>query len=177
MAHFTLGRALTAQGNHPAAIGELRTALDLNPSFAQAHHGLGVALMLHGQAAEAIPELVSAARLSPHDPYMWLFEAVGAAAHIVLGKFDEAERLGRSAIRRPGAGFWAYGALASALGSLGRIEEARPALDKLLELNPDFSPEWVKGVWIGIDPSYLATYFEGLRKAGLDFSDEQPAKD
>ena len=108
---------------------------------------------------------------------MWAFEAIGALAHIVLGQFEDAERLGRSAIRRPGAGFWAYAALASALGSLGRIEEARPALDKLLELNPDFSPEWVKSIWIGADPLYLATYFEGLRKAGLDIPDEPTATD
>jgi len=79
---------------------------------------------------------------------MWLFEGVRAAAHIALGKFEEAERLSRSAIRRPGAAFWAYASLASVLGSLGRIEEARPALDKLLDLNPDFSPEWVKLVFL-----------------------------
>ncbi len=128
--------------------------------------------MFHGQAGEAVPEFETARRLSPHDPYMWAFEAMGAGAHIVLGQFEDAERLGRSAIRRPGAAFWAYAALASALGSLGRIEEARPVLDKLRELKPDFSPEFFKSVWIGVDPSFTTPYFEGLRKAGMDIPDE-----
>ncbi len=108
---------------------------------------------------------------------MWLFEMATANAHIALGQFEDAEKFARSAMRRPGVGFWAYAALASALGNLARIEEARSALDKLLELKPDFSPEWVKSIWIGADPLYLATYFEGLRKAGLDITDEAAATD
>ncbi len=177
MAHCALGRILTTQGDYPAAIAELRAALELTPSFALAHYGLGIALMFYGQAAEAVPELEMAARLSPHDPYMWLFEMNRAAARIALGQFEDAERLGRSAIRRPGAGFWAYAHLASALGNLGRIEEARPVLEKLFELKPEFSPEFFESVWIGVDPSFTTPYFEGLRKAGLDFPDEPAASD
>jgi len=108
---------------------------------------------------------------------MWLFEMNRAAARIALGQFEDAERLGRSAIRRPGAGFWAYAHLASALGNLGRIEEARPVLEKLFELKPEFSPEFFESVWIGVDPSFTTPYFEGLRKAGLDFPDEPAASD
>ena len=177
MAHCALGRALSSQGDYPAAIAELRTALDLNPSFALAHLGLGVALQFHGQAAQAVLECETAARLSPHDPYMWLFETLGAGAHIAMGQFEDAERLSRSAIRRPGAGFWAYANLASALGSLGRFEEAQPILKKLLELQPDFSPEFFESVWVGVDSSVTEPYFEGLRKAGLDFPDAPAGTD
>jgi TolB-like protein/class 3 adenylate cyclase len=167
-AHCVLGRALTAGGLHSAAIDELRAALDLNPSFAQAHQGLGVALCFDGQAAEAVTEFEAARRLSPHDPYFWAFEAVGAAPHISLGQFQEAARLCRSALRRPGVGFWAYANLASALGNLGHGDEARSMLAKTLELNPDFSREWFDRVWLNVDSSHTTPYFEGLRKAGLD---------
>jgi adenylate cyclase len=172
MPHCTLGRVLTASGDHPAAIAELRTAIDLNPSFAVAHYGLGVALTLQGNAAEAIPEFEMARRLSPRDNYMWAFEAIGAAPHIFLGQFEAAERLGRSAIRRPGAGFWAYAVLASALGSLGQIEDARTALDKLLELQPDFSPELFENFYRNADQSALEYFFAGLYKAGLPDPDQ-----
>jgi adenylate cyclase len=168
VAHCILGRVLTVRGEHPAAIAELRTAIDLNPSFALAYHGLGFAYLTHGQAAEAVPELEMARRLSPHDPQMWNFEAIAAGAHIVLGQFEIAEQLARSAIRRPGAGFWAHAGLASALGRLGRIEEARKSLAKLLELNPDFSQKWFESILIGVDPSLTDSYFEGLYKAGLE---------
>jgi adenylate cyclase len=168
MAHCTLGRGYTVSGDHSAAIAELRTAIDLNPSFALAHHGLGFAYLLHGQASEAAASLEMARRLSPHDPQMWAYEAIGAAAHIVLGQFEIAEQLARSAMRRPSAGFWAQAGLVSALGSLGRIEEARKALDTLLELKPDFSREFFESVMIGADPSLTDSYFEGLYKAGLE---------
>ena len=168
MAHCTLGRTLAASGDHPVAIAELRAALDLNPSFALAHYGLGLALMLSGNAADAVPAFEMARRLSPHDPYMWAFEAIGAGAHIVLGQFEVAEQLARSAIRRPGAGFWVHSTLATALGSLDRIEEARAELQKLLELHPDFSREWFESVLIGVDPLLTDAYFAGLYKAGLD---------
>ncbi len=49
-----------------------------------------------------------------------------------------------------------------------RIEEARTELDKLIELKLDFSREWYESVLIDVDPSLTDTYFEGLRKAGLD---------
>jgi Flp pilus assembly protein TadD len=159
---------LTTNGDNTAAVAEQRTAIDLNPSFAMAHYGLGFALMCRGQAAEAVPEFEMARRLSPHDPYMWLFEAIGAVSHIMLGHFEVAEQLAQSSIRRAGAGFWAHASLASALGSLGRIEEARKALHTLLELQPDFSREWFDSVMIGFDPSLTDSYFDGIHMAGLE---------
>ena len=177
MAHCTLGRILTATGDHRMAIAELRAALDLNPSFALAHYGLALALMLSGHAADSVPEFEMARRLSPHDPYMWAFEAIGAGAHIILGQFEVAEQLARSALLRPGAGFWVHSALAAALGSLGHIDEAQAELQKLLELNPDFSREWFETVLVGADPTLTDAYFEGLHKAGLDASKNTPAAD
>ena len=85
--------------------------------------------------------------------------------------------MGRSAIRRPGAGFWPYAHLATALGRLGRIEEAQPVIDKLRELKPDFSPEFFDRGRIGVDPSFSSPYFQGLRKAGLDIPDEPVVDD
>jgi TolB-like protein/Tfp pilus assembly protein PilF len=168
MAHSTLGRILTTKGDNTAAIEEQRAAIDLNPSFAMAHYGLGLALTLRGQAAEAVPEFEMASRLSPHDTQMWLFETLAAIAHILLGQFEIAEQLARSAIRRPGAGLWAHAALATVLGRVGRVEEARKSLAKLLELKPDFSQEWFESILIGVDPSFTDAIFEGLYKAGLE---------
>ena len=117
-------------------------------------------------------ELAAARQLSPHDPYMWLFEMQTANAYVVMGQFEDAEQFARSAIRRPGAGFWAYAVLASALGNLGRIEEARPVCKELLELKPDFSRKFVEDLFVNVDQSFLAPYFEGLYKAGLHDPDQ-----
>ena len=59
---------------------------------------------------------------------------------------------------------------------LDRREEAKIALDKLLELKPDFSADGFMAVLSPLNPEalrpLLKTWFDGLRKAGLDIPDE-----
>ncbi len=66
--------------------------------------------------------------------------------------------------------------LASALALLDRPEEAKIALDKLLEVKPDFSPHAALAALSPLKPEALRplfkTWFDGLRKAGLDIPDE-----
>ena len=172
MAHCVLGRINTALGDHSYAIGELETAIDLNPSYALAHYGLAVCFLVTGRAEAAIPEFELAEQLSPHDPNLSLFQAVRAAAHNVLGQFQQAEEYARRASRHPRASFWAYAHLAQALAGQGKSEQARAALSTLLEMQPDFSPEFFERIWPNADRTVLAVYFGLLRKAGLDIPDE-----
>jgi adenylate cyclase len=166
IAHFVLGRCSTQMGDHDAAIAALETAIRINPSLAQAHYGLGNALTFGGQPEAALPELELATRLSPHDPSMWAIQVVHAAALLLLNRMDEAEKMARAATRHPSATFWVYVALASALGHLGRTEEAREALAKLLELNPDYSATFAEDMYRGGEKRNSAI-IEGLYKAGL----------
>ena len=181
MAHLALGRVQTLRGEYDAAIAELRTAIDLNPSSALARHGLGLALMLTGQLDEAISELDEAIRLTPRDPYVWAFYAYRAWASVLLGDYEAAVEDARRAIRHPAANFWPHGFLASALALVGRREEAKIALDKLLELKPDFSPDGFMAVLSPLNPEalrpLLKTWIDGLRKAGLDIPDEPATAD
>ena len=177
MAHCVLGRINTALGDHSYAIGELETAIDLNPSYALAHYGLAVCFLVTGRAEAAIPEFELAEQLSPHDPNLSLFQAVRAAAHNVLGQFQQAEEYARRASRHPRASFWAYAHLAQALAGQGKSEQARAALSTLLEMQPDFSPEFFERIWPNADRTVLAVYFGLLRKAGLDIPDEPGAAD
>ncbi len=181
MAHLALGRVQTLRGEYDAAIAELRTAIDLNPSSALARHGLGLALMLTGQLDKAISELDAAIRLTPRDPYVWAFYAYRAWASVLLGDYEAAVEDARRAIRHPAANFWPHGFLASALALVGRREEAKIALDKLLELKPDFSPDGFMAVLSPLNPEalrpLLKTWIDGLRKAGLDIPDEPATAD
>jgi len=135
----------------------------LNPSFALAHYGLGVALVLSGKPSEAIAELDAARRLSPHDPYLWAFAMFCAWAHLVLGDRERAIEEASVAVRQPRAPFPAWSTLASVLGSAGRIDEARAALAKALELEPGLEPAIVKDIWPNLDPVLFERYCEGLR--------------
>ena len=91
----------------------------------------------------------------------------------MLGQFQQAEECARRASRHPRASFWAYAHLAQALAGQGKSEEARAALNTLLEIQPDFSPEFFGRIWPNTDRTFVAGYFDLLREAGLDVSEEQ----
>jgi len=181
MAHHTFGRVQTLRGEYDAAIAELRTAIDLNPSSAMAHNGLGMAFWLTGQLDEAISEYDTAIRLSPRDPGAWGFYNLRAQARFFMGDYEAAVEDARSAIMRPSAKFHPHPVLASALALLDRREEAKIALDKLLEIKPDFSPNDIFSAFSPLNPEALRprfkTWIDGLRKAGLDIPDELTAAD
>ena len=90
LAHCTLGRIHVYMGELNTAIAELRTVVNLAPSFALAHYGLGHALYYAGQPEEAIAEFDEAMRLSPYDPYLWLMETMRAMASISREDFQQA---------------------------------------------------------------------------------------
>ncbi len=131
------------------------------------------------QLDEAISEYDTAIRLSPRDPIIWQFFAMRAWARFLLEDYDAAVEDARRAIRYPAVIFWPHAILASALALLDRREEARMALDKLLEIKPDFHPDAIMAAYSPLNPEALRpifqTFFDGLRKAGLDIPDEPPA--
>jgi hypothetical protein len=49
----------------------------------------------------------------------------------------------------------------------GRTEEARSAMAKLRELQPNISIEWIKQ-YVPYTPRAMPHFLEGMRKAGLD---------
>ena len=131
-----------------------------------------MALTLAGQLELAISEYDTAIRLSPRDPAAWAFYSVRAWARFLLRDYEAGVEDARRAIRHPATPYWPHAHLASALALLDRSEEARIALDKLLEVKPDFSPNTAMAAWSPLNPKalrpLLKTWIDGLRKAGLD---------
>jgi adenylate cyclase len=165
VAHAVLGRAFAALGDHATAIAELGEAVRLNPNLALAHYGLGLTLVLCGKPAQAVSELEAAQRLSPHDPYLWSFAMFRAWAHLQLGDLERAIEAASFSVRQPRAPFPAWGTLASALGSVGRIEEAKAALAKALELEPRFlTMGFINDIWPNLDPLFSERFYQGLSK-------------
>jgi tetratricopeptide (TPR) repeat protein len=119
--------------------------------------------------------------VSPRDPAVRVFYNIRAAARLSLGDYEAALGDARRAIRHPAAAYYSHATLASALVLLDRHNEAKLALDKLLEINPDFSPDALKAALSPLNPEALRplfkTWIDGLRKAGLDIPDEPPAGD
>jgi hypothetical protein len=55
----------------------------------------------------------------------------------------------------------------SALGHLGRPEEAREALSELLRRKPSLKLSDVKGGFVAVAPDNIEDFLDGLHKAGL----------
>ena len=106
-----------------------------------------------------------------------MFETVAAFCLIVMGQFQQAEEYALRGTRHPTAGFYSYAVLAGALAEQGKLEEAYAALNKLLEMKPDFGPAFFERLWPNTDRAVLKAYFAGLRKAGLDVPGEPKAPD
>lgn len=168
IARFALGRVHLARGEYQRSIDELEQAIEMNTSLAQAYCGLGDSLAYMGRADEAIPHFEEAVRLSPQDPHRWAFSTYAAIASILSGNFEDAVEWALIATRVPNSHFWANSALVSALGHLGRIDEARSAYKELDQMKPDFCCDYVRDrLFYLSDEAQVDQYVEGLRRAGV----------
>jgi adenylate cyclase len=162
-ARMTLGNVLSTTGNQEAALTELRKALALNPSSALAHTMYGWALIRAGHFDEAIEATGKALRLSPADTFSGMSTNVHGLALLASRRFVEALPFFREAVSAvPVAGH--LGTLASCLGNLGMIEEAKAALARRNALVPGLTLERQRARLGRF--AHGEVFLEGLRRAG-----------
>jgi class 3 adenylate cyclase/TolB-like protein len=170
--YMLLGYAEILTKRAAQGIAECEHALALDRNLAAAHSIVGLGKILIGHAEETEAHIVEALRLSPRDTmaYVWMTNAGNAKNH--LGSYEQAVAWCRRAIEanrnHPVPNF----VLGAALAHLGRVDEARSAVEAGLALNPTFVLSRARGAWIARsdNPTYLAQLepiLEGLRKAGV----------
>jgi len=166
-AWVALTRGYLLRAEHDAAIKAADTAISLNPNFALAHFGRAHALWHSGRPAEAIASHDEAMRLCPLDPMMWAYLASKAIAQLMLGKFEAAIETSHASQMQPNSAVFSHLAEISALGHLGRREEARVAIERARLKKPDVSIAWVDEALPVTDAHCREIFHGGLRKAGL----------
>ena len=174
-AHLALGLAYRTEGDAVAEIAEYEIAIQLNPSSAWAYNNLGVALIRFGRTEEGIAYLHTALRLSPKDTVTSpRVHARLSAAYLRLKQHEEAVAWGREATRRGNVNWHPYAVLISALGHLGRADEARRVHEELKKRHPNITLTltFVRERRMVLDRTVLDTdysshHLEGLRKAGV----------
>ena len=125
-------------------------------------------MIVSGRARDAIPYLERSIELSPRDPHLPSCHAIRAVAHLALGELEVAESFARKATRYPNANHWPFLVLSSLLGLMDRAEDARRAVDALLERNPGFTIASARSEFFFCgDHDLVGRYLEGLRRAGL----------
>lgn len=125
LAHTGLGSALRHLGRIDEAVEHSRTAVRIQPDDATAQNDLGVALATQGDLGAAIEHLRRATELEPKAN---VFANLGNV-YGLIGRFDESVDAYRSALRLDPSSAQANAALGQALIHLGRLTEARAALE------------------------------------------------
>ena len=172
-AHVIKGRALSVQNRWEEAIPEYEMALALNRNSAAALQGLGQCKLIAGPIDEAISLAEEAIRLSPRDPYIGYAYFVIGAAHLLESRTAEAiVWLEKARSAMPAVPMVRSG-LASAYALRGETERAAIELAEARRLNggDTFSSiAKIKAQPWGVPKTralFEATYFAGLRKAGV----------
>jgi Flp pilus assembly protein TadD len=91
-----------------------------------------------GQAEQAIDWGQRALRLSPFDGWAWAAYHALTLGHFARGDDEHAADAARKAVQLNPAHSISYMLLAASLAKLGRIEEAKSAAARVLELQPAF---------------------------------------
>ena len=166
-AHCILGFGLIWDRQFHLAIDAGEEAVRLNPSNAIAFSQLGVALSFAGRPLDGIASLERSLRLNPQDPRMHFVLAMLARAQLNARAPERAAYWAQIAIhRRPGYPL-SHLVRASALGHLGRIEEARAALAACERLEAGFATRWALRPMYK-NPNDDLYFLDGLRQAGLE---------
>ena len=172
-AHYVKGTVLRAKSRWDEAILHFETSLSLNRNSVSALQGLGWCKLYTGSLDEVIPTAEQAIRIGPRDPTIGFRYLMIGTAHLLQSRIDEAilwfER-GRSVM--PGVPA-IRGRLASAYALRGETErapaelaEARRLAEKVFSSITQVKAGQSWGV-PKIQALFEATYFAGLRKAGM----------
>jgi len=166
--HYALGRAHILSGETEPAIAEMETAISINPNFASAYYGLGYAHYYSaGDAELALPHFDNALRLSPRDPMRWGTIMNKGSVLRILGRHDEAIRYCRQACQFLNGGFLPHMHLGAALAAAGREDEAKLAIGKAIDLNPELSISYIRDRFVNLHEGVMNGLDESLANAGL----------
>jgi TolB-like protein len=173
LAHSANAQVLRAQRRFVEAIPEYEKVIASNRNWVGAFHGLAQCKLFAGLIDDVIPHEEEAIRLSPRDPNILFYSEIGFV-HLLQSRIDDAilwlERA-RSANPEHAA---PRARLAAAFGLKGEVERA---VSELADARRLIGDEWYAnlarlrgiGYW-GVPPVRAlveATYFVGLRKAGM----------
>jgi tetratricopeptide (TPR) repeat protein len=142
-------------------------ALALDPNMAAAWFGSGFIKLCQGELDTAVSHTARAIRLSPFDPSIYIWQADIALAHFCAGKYSEAVSVAKDVLRDHPAYAFALRVMAASYAMAGDGEEARKAMVRLRNADPQLRMSNLGEVISPLRPEHLARYIEGLRLAGL----------
>lgn len=142
-------------------------AHELNPNIAFVSMLVGWSQVYGGDPEEAIVSFENAIRVSPADPGAFFFYTGAATGHLFCDRPAEAYDLAKKSARMYPDWDTTYLTLIPALVQLGRMEEARSAVTKFLELAPAATVSRLRALLAIRNPEILGMVLDGMTAAGL----------
>ena len=174
IAHFAKAQVLRAQHRYREAIPEYETVISLNRNWAHTYSHLGWCKFMTGSIEGLIPAQEQAIRLSPRDPQIGLFYSRIGSGHLLQSRTDEAAIWYEKARNATPAHPEFRTFLASVYALKGESERAAAELAEARRLVGDDRYSSIArfraiSFWGAPKVRDLAeaTYFAGLRKAGV----------
>jgi adenylate cyclase len=166
LAHSTLGVLQMVAGKHEDAIRAARKAVSLAPNDTDARTTLAIILTYAGQPEAAIAEMETVLRLDPKPPAS--IHIVDGFAHFIAGQYEQSLEAFLKANAMAPNNITINSFLGGIYARLGRMEEAKAAMDVALKYQPSEALSWYK-----LNLSYfkraedLDRLIDSLRMAGL----------
>jgi adenylate cyclase len=174
LAHAARGQVLRAQCRFAEAIPEYETALAFDRNWVGVLGAIGQCKFYTGSLEEVTPLLEQAIRLSPRDPQLGVWYRLIGLVHLLQSRTDEAIVWFENARSANPEHSSSHAYLASAYALQGEAERAAAELAETQTLaNDDRYTSIAQLKALGnfgvpkIHAFFEATYFAGLRKAGM----------
>ncbi len=158
-----------------AAISAVDRAAALNPNSAAA---CGIGGNVHawaGNSAVAIERCIRAMRLSPRDPWTFLFFGGIGFAHLTERRLEEASIWLQRAHRKHPRGPLIFAALVSTYAYLGRLDEAREGLSQLVSFGAPTTAAWFQRFAALKNPGIDSSFAKGCAKLGSPRHEPDPS--
>ena len=170
LAHLSMGMVLGFTNRAAQGIAEYERALALDRNMAGAHALIGQNKLFIGRAEETEAHVLEALRLSPRDPWAYIWRLTAGFAACLLGRNEEAASWFRQSIEANRNFALCHFIYATALANTGRLKEARSEVAAGLALDRHFSiANFQSAVWSD-NPVYLAQHarvIDEMRRAGI----------
>ena len=159
-------RMLTAR-KYEDAMSLFEKALIAAPNDAETWMWSSPTFAYIGEASEAIARAEKALSLSPYDPFLFRYEHFLCIAHYSAGNFEEAVHWGQRSLTGNTNYTSNLRMTVAALAGLRRIEEAKPLVRTIMDLQPDFRVSSLIARQAFRDPAQRERYGQHLLQAGL----------
>lgn len=130
--HYNLGLAFSLSGTPDKAIASYRRAIAIKADFSTAHYNLGLALLDRNELELASQSMLDAAK---GEEVRWQALSNLCLINREMGRFGDAVRFGKMAVRNNPQSFQAWHNLANAMKDLGQYRQALSFYERAIDLN------------------------------------------